>query len=178
MGSLWPRPHTLTTWSYSGQGQMVSTPFTPQHQLRRASVLFGWLVLFFETGTICVALGCPGTHSIGQAIEFCLPNDGIKGLSHCAPLGFACSFPSGHQTSAYNSVEKLTVIWCVVWLYVCVCECVYTVCMSVCVHVCVCVYMCLCVQVCECRPMQSHFADGKSEVLVWEQIVQPKRKTA
>jgi hypothetical protein len=43
--------------------------------------LFLFFVLFFETGFLCVALGCPQTQ---KSACLCLQSAGIKGVHHHA----------------------------------------------------------------------------------------------
>jgi hypothetical protein len=48
---------------------------------------FCFLFFVFQDRVSLYSPGCPGTHSIDQAV-LCLPNAGIKGMRHHCPVGF------------------------------------------------------------------------------------------
>lgn len=65
-----------------------------------------WLVLVLKTGFLCVATGCPGTHTVAQAslklkISTCLFLP-VLGIRH-VPL-FGCALP--HSAVQYSFATK------------------------------------------------------------------------
>jgi hypothetical protein len=93
-------------------------------------LFFVWffLLLFFETGFLCIALAIPGWPGTQKPACLCLPSAGIKGLRHhawliylyficmgvllppCMAAPYACSTQGGQKRALYSLELKLLMV--------------------------------------------------------------------